>query len=481
MNYKRPLPHRPEFHPGDDLLGYARALTDLWDVPLGTAADWLGVRNLKALDPDPSQSWNQKWTPMSETEFQSASRAMGVHVADLEMSTIWGYRNTQVWFTEYPGYGGRDAVSRSLEKFEHAVCFACLSERPYARPLLWRYPLLPVCLRHRLVLQDSCGRCGGFPRDWVEDAHLSRCDCSDAPVESKITSATTIPGLWESADLVQREIQWQLSSQSPRYQSLDLTTVTQLLMLLVHFGAERDRSYDDPRLPKSRCAASALPHAVQIATSPPTRLDEHPVLADAFWTIRYVARGQGAFDATARLGTIAAAFKHRRGFCWQSPREIEPWNSSARSRPWPQLLPEEIYRVELSYLMHDALASVPTVDVDWEAGRIAAAILTAAWRWDTDNMTAAVHLNVDETYARIADQVVRVAIRAGFPERLELAIVHASHATGSWLYGHRNSETRIRAAADRMRVPPDDFERWLLRDYLCRLDALPDENSSIGG
>lgn len=464
MAHHRPIPRRPEFQIGDDLHHYIKALGDLWDMTPQIAAEWLGLTTFY-------KSWlsqrplNGLVGNITDDEQSDAARAMGIDPGDLALSTVGGYQRTQLVF----GVDLRDDASPLSEVLYTDVspaCLACLAERPLAMRFAWRFPLLPVCLAHGAILNDACPSCGSALLLSRSATRSGLCHCGYRYRSADAIPMGDIPGLGDAAQAISNEIVAQLDHRSPMHHRLDLTATGHILGLIS--GLETCGLRAVPRQVSTRDLASHLPLAVQLATVPPshlgTALDAFPRLGDVSWRMVYPLWG----PATGRVRVLVAARAARDGWIDPLPGDVTRAEARSDREQWPQLLPTDIYTVELADLLHDALAHATRTTPDWSEGRMVAAVLTAAWNLSTTYEAAALHIGLTAENGHLAAQAARAAEQLGTAETLSQAVLHAARATGRWKDWQRFTRRDPRDHAARLGIPEQDYSRWLQEEHHCR-------------
>jgi len=235
--------------------------------------------------------------------------------------------------------------------------------------------------------------------------------------------------------------------------------------------------------------ASGLPAATRLATTPPTQLDHE--LNDLPTTTGLSQREEyfrGWPPVGGRMWLLFAATN-----AWQITSSEGDYNGPIPSDvlgngvegrhfdvQWPQLLPTDIFRVELADLMHDTLSLTGNSDLDWDHARQIAAIMTAAWNLSDTHAAAASIIGVPSDCADAADKVIAAAAQLGTMERLEKAVSFAAQATGRWRHFMTAHTPVIREIASWLNVPDSHYADWRRQEYLCQLEPALDDRIAAG-
>lgn len=117
------------------------------------------------------------------------------------------------------------------------VCPMCLGERPWAIRVLWRVPILPVCLEHKVLLINRCPDCGHVLRNTTTSSLGRSIDFASASCDN---CGGTLPPAQRaslSAEAAVARLSEELHSQirdplSTTYEQIDLAAVQDIVNLL---------------------------------------------------------------------------------------------------------------------------------------------------------------------------------------------------------------------------------------------------------
>lgn len=230
------------------------------------------------------------------------------------------------------------------------VCPICLGERPWAIRALWRVPILPVCLEHKVLLIHGCLGCGDVIRDTSThtrgirrsiDFASGSCDnCGAAlpPAQHAPLSAET------AVRRLSEELRRQLdNSFSTTYQRIDLAAVQDLVNLLRRpprrTGAAKSIHTQSPEAVTSRLTTAL---GLYDGTLDP---EEHLAEVSRARIVNYY-RGRGGLRRPRVLHLLTQA-----SHATHPESTTNAGRSSAVS--WPRSLPDG-YLVGLTDILHDA-------------------------------------------------------------------------------------------------------------------------------
>lgn len=128
-------------------------------------------------------------------------------------------------------------VSRRIRVNSVPICPDCVRERPYAINVNWRIPIAPICAKHKVVLVDTCTRCGESLRTLdLRQGHVRLksfgapgCDNCGGPLEKGVSADPDALRATEAvtSSLCYEEIRGSDTSRVP----LDLAAVQDLVNL----------------------------------------------------------------------------------------------------------------------------------------------------------------------------------------------------------------------------------------------------------
>ena len=135
-------------------------------------------------------------------------------------------------------------VSRRIRVNSVPICPECVRERPYAINVSWRIPIAPICEKHKVVLVDTCTRCGEPLRTLdLREGHARLksfgapgCDNCGGPLEKGVPAD---PDALSATEVVTYSLCWEeLRGSETSRVPLDLAAVQDLVNLqLPRLGA----------------------------------------------------------------------------------------------------------------------------------------------------------------------------------------------------------------------------------------------------
>ena len=228
------------------------------------------------------------------------------------------------------------------------VCPSCIHERPSAIDAYWRIPIMPICLKHEVLLVDRCLACQRSLRT-ISTQSPSRtltffsrgCDnCSTPLPPSQPASSSTI----ETVSYLREELRQQLT-QSPTTErgATDLAAVQDIVNLL-HAPGGRAGANKNVYTRSPRTIAAVLPTALALYRGHADPSD-HLLHIDNQRVNTY-RRGQGGLRRPRVLELLNA------------PRPVSSRRSRSSqltegSHPWPTSLPDR-FLLEVTDSLHDA-------------------------------------------------------------------------------------------------------------------------------
>jgi len=228
------------------------------------------------------------------------------------------------------------------------VCPKCIHERPSAIDVHWRIPIMPICVRHGVLLVDRCRTCQRPFRD-ISTKRIQRsltlfspgCDNCGAPVPpSQPASPSTI----EAASHLRAELRQQLTQSPPTdHASTDLAAVQDIVNLL-HAPGGRAGANKNVYTRSPRTIAAVLPAALALYQG---RVDpsDHLLHIDEQRVNNY-RRGRGGLRRPRVLELLAATRSA------SSPRSPSS-RLTEGPHPWPTSLPDK-FLLEVTDSLHDA-------------------------------------------------------------------------------------------------------------------------------
>lgn len=228
------------------------------------------------------------------------------------------------------------------------VCPKCILERPSAIAVHWRVPIMPICLKHEVLLVDRCPACQGSLRT-ISTVSSSRsltflsprCDNCGAPLP---TSHPASPSTIETVSFLREELRQQLTqSATTERGSTDLAAVQDIVNLL-HTPGGRKGANKNVHTRSPRTIAAALPTALALyqGHADPS---EHLLHADSYRVQNY-SMGRGGLRRPRVLELLAATRPA------SSPRSPSPQLTEV-SHAWPTSLPDR-FLLEVTDALHDA-------------------------------------------------------------------------------------------------------------------------------
>ena len=465
------LPSVPQVLPGD-CLAYAIAVVGhLYSVSPSVAAGWLGLPVRAAISP-------LNIHPLTPHQAADASARLGVTSQTLASMTAVPWSKTQLLAHAAPIF--RPAV---VNKHAHhaavPICPECLSQRPTALRFLWRFPALPVCLEHGLILQRQCANptCTKPIRSAAGAITTSpkRPHCATPINAAEATPISSIRDLRSAARAVAEEMDEQNATGLPRTVRLDLVAVQDLVTLLLrtHGPSTANATIVDA---EPHAIAAVLPLAVRLAQSQPRR-----VWPGHLQRLRDVPaqtwRGYRELD-DYKINVKVLALMNEAIFREQGPAVLISYNRGLMKLScgrFPAMLSTEIFNLELADLLHDALTAIDGQAPEFDTARKVAALLCVTWyrRGGSQRGTPEPQLAALAAAARDSAEAL------GLGERLDGACLRASLLTLSVhskrLRSFDQAPHEVLAHGRWLGVPEADIPRWLAEEYLCcGLDALPE-------
>lgn len=228
------------------------------------------------------------------------------------------------------------------------VCPSCIHERPSAIDAYWRIPIMPICLKHEVLLVDRCLACQGSLRT-ISTQSPSRtltffsrgCDnCSTPLPPSQPASPSTI----ETVSYLRQELRQQLT-QSPAtdHASTDLAAIQDIVNLL-HTPGGRTGANKNVYTRSPRTVATALPAALALYQGHADPSD-HLLHIDEQRVNNY-RRGRSGLRRPRVLELLAATRSA------SSPRSPSS-RLTKGPHPWPTSLPDK-FLLEVTDALHDA-------------------------------------------------------------------------------------------------------------------------------
>ena len=453
-------------------MAYAIAVVGhLYGVTPSAAASWLGLPARSAISP-------LNIHPLTPHQAADASARLGVTSQALDSMTAVPWSKTQLLAHAAPVFWPA-VVNRHARHAATPVCLECLSQRPTAMRFLWRFPALPVCLEHGLVLQLRCANpmCTKPIRSAASAITTSpQCPHCATPINAaEAIPISSIRDLRSAAMAVAEEMNEQRARGFPRTVRLDLVAVQDLVMLLLRTQGPSTANATLVDV-EPHAVAAVLPLAVRLATSEPRRvwhghlqqLRNAPALTWSGY------RGRDDYRTNVKVLALMneALFKE------QGLNALVSYNRGLRratNEPFPILLPTEVFNLELADLLHDALIAIDGQAPEYDTARKVGAVLCDG------GIRSRIHrrTTTEPQLAALAVAARESAEALGLGERLDGACLRASLLTLSVhskrLRSFDKAPHEVLAHGRWLGVPEADIPRWLAEEYLCcGLDALPE-------
>lgn len=153
----------------------------------------------------------------------------------LQVGQLHGWMGTSL----LPGSVARTTtgISARIRVYSVPICPECVRERPYAIKAEWRIPIAPICTIHKVVLVDTCTRCGESLRTLdmrqarvrLKSFFAPGCDNCGGPVEEGASADPDALSATEAvtSSLCYEELGGSETSRAP----LDLAAVQDLVNL----------------------------------------------------------------------------------------------------------------------------------------------------------------------------------------------------------------------------------------------------------